>query len=57
MLKLGGIPLKKYSRATLIYLRLDVYEINHFIFYMFIFYVWVGQLSWDRSLSGEICLA
>ena len=37
---------------------LDVYEINHLIFLnMFIFYVCLVQLSRDRSLSGEICLA
>ena len=36
---------------------IDVYEINHLIFNIFSFYVCLGQLSRDRSLSGEICLA
>ena len=36
---------------------INVYEINHLIFNIFSFYVCLGQLSRDRSLSGEICLA
>ena len=36
---------------------IDVYEINHLIFNIFSFYVCLGQLSRERSLSGEICLA
>ena len=36
---------------------LDVYEINHLIFFICLFfYVCLVQLSGDRSLSGEICL-
>ena len=36
---------------------IDVYEINHLIFSIYSFYVCLGQLSRDSSLSGEICLA